>query len=486
MKKLGILSLVMITACASAFILQVKAENKTYTDSTSYSVTIPAEVTIPYDSQDTGTLKSAKIPISATLQPNTNVVITISSDNKKNNNKFELVNGNSTDDNKRIGYTLSDVEPLVFSNSDSTGEKEKTYELEATLARKSIVYSGEYTDRLTFDISSFTKATEDQKYYLNFDINTDDPTVAITTNKKVVKSGEAYGTLPTPRRKGYNFDGWFIKKTDPDDADQVNKDTVMGNKDVDLYAKWTVHRFKNTMTFWAWGLKKQEGNNGPGTALRLASNATQNSLTAYGTPYEFTTAMATALQVKIPNGYALKQFGSATVEESSKWKRYDFDANGKFSALQPDWSVNAEYEYDLIDYKITYDLDGGTNSDKNPSTYNVLYGVTFAEPVKEGYTFDGWYIGDTKVTGINENCVNNFRTIEGYNEEAYATAATNFYAELDKRTAKNITVKAHWKANDVSSSTDDKESKDDNEITDDSKQDKTDATSDIQTADQND
>lgn len=65
--------------------------------------------------------------------------------------------------------------------------------------------------------------------------------------------------------------------------------------------------------------------------------------------------------------------------------------------------TNAEYEYYPSIYKITYDLDGGTNTPENikNSTYNVLYGPTFEEPTKEGYTFDGWYIGNQKVTGIN-------------------------------------------------------------------------------------
>lgn len=44
-----------------------------------------------------------------------------------------------------------------------------------------------------------------------------------------------------------------------------------------------------------------------------------------------------------------------------------------------------------IDYKITYNLDGGTNSSSNPSTYNIESDtITLNAPSKTGYTFTGW------------------------------------------------------------------------------------------------
>ena len=56
-------------------------------------------------------------------------------------------------------------------------------------------------------------------------------------------------------------------------------------------------------------------------------------------------------------------------------------------------------------YKITYVLDGGSNSSKNPDSYTVGTGVRSLEDAsKEGYDFDGWYsdAGFTdEVTGIS-------------------------------------------------------------------------------------
>ena len=57
-----------------------------------------------------------------------------------------------------------------------------------------------------------------------------------------------------------------------------------------------------------------------------------------------------------------------------------------------------------VEYEITYELDGGTNSDRNPAVYTVESTVALEDPVKTGYRFRGWYTAadDTgsKVTEI--------------------------------------------------------------------------------------
>lgn len=49
-------------------------------------------------------------------------------------------------------------------------------------------------------------------------------------------------------------------------------------------------------------------------------------------------------------------------------------------------------------FKITYNLDGGKNSDSNPAEYEYGAGVkSFADATKDGYTFGGWY-GEAELT----------------------------------------------------------------------------------------
>lgn len=47
--------------------------------------------------------------------------------------------------------------------------------------------------------------------------------------------------------------------------------------------------------------------------------------------------------------------------------------------------------WDLIVYNIDYELNGGTNALKNPSTYTILDTIELKEANKEGYTFNGWF-----------------------------------------------------------------------------------------------
>ena len=49
-------------------------------------------------------------------------------------------------------------------------------------------------------------------------------------------------------------------------------------------------------------------------------------------------------------------------------------------------------KWELVNYTITYELNGGINVPENPAGYNVeTETITLKDPVKTGYTFAGWY-----------------------------------------------------------------------------------------------
>lgn len=73
-----------------------------------------------------------------------------------------------------------------------------------------------------------------------------------------------------------------------------------------------------------------------------------------------------------------------------------YDGQDKFVSANPIFQVTMpSHDYNLIAkwnrFSITYDLDGGINSDKNPSYYSMEDEIFFLAPKKEGYTFLGWY-----------------------------------------------------------------------------------------------
>lgn len=47
--------------------------------------------------------------------------------------------------------------------------------------------------------------------------------------------------------------------------------------------------------------------------------------------------------------------------------------------------------WSLISYPVVYELNGGTNSEKNPQTYTYEDELTLSIPVRTGYVFSGWY-----------------------------------------------------------------------------------------------
>ena len=83
----------------------------------------------------------------------------------------------------------------------------------------------------------------------------------------------------------------------------------------------------------------------------------------------------------------------------STWEQTKFQINvdGNYHA-----DLWLEAIYTIKTYSITYSLGGGTNSDKNPTTYTVEDGFTLTAPTREGYTFQGW-VDETgeKVEAIN-------------------------------------------------------------------------------------
>ncbi len=61
-------------------------------------------------------------------------------------------------------------------------------------------------------------------------------------------------------------------------------------------------------------------------------------------------------------------------------------------------------------YAISYVLNGGTNDKNNPKSYTEGKTVTFEEPDRDGYSFDGWYSDSsftTKVTGVKAGTTGN-------------------------------------------------------------------------------
>ena len=92
----------------------------------------------------------------------------------------------------------------------------------------------DFNTPVTENITLTAKWTQNT-YTVTFDPNGGNE-LAEADKTKAVKIGEAYGELPTPTRKGYNFAGWY---TEAEEGTVVTADTtVSAMTDHTLYAHW--------------------------------------------------------------------------------------------------------------------------------------------------------------------------------------------------------------------------------------------------------
>ena len=222
-----------------------------------------------------------------------------------------------------------------------------------------------------------------------------------------------------PSRNGYTFAIWNTK-ADTSGTDYAPGATYKADADVTMYAKWTPAIVTNKLEHWAYGFQNSEGNNGNKTAFKLTDNQTFQILA--GSKFFLDKGRAT----KIPNGFYLKDVSTPSI--TGEWKSYPIGTE----VAQTGDPMRFNYNYAPENYKITYELGGGTNNSENPSTYNVLYGVDLKNPTRTGYNFEGWYEGTTKVTGINKGA------------NATFSSATDLYNSLAARDTGDKTLTAKW------------------------------------------
>lgn len=175
----------------------------------------------------------------------------------------------------------------------------------------------------------------------------------------------------------------------------------------------------NTIDHWAVGFTNGEGNNSSKNAFLLVST---NIRATAGNTYTLDENRNTS-----PNGFQVRSsFFTPSISGSWEWYSMPYTVTQKASAM------TYEYHYDPITYNITYDLAGGTNHADNPSTYNVLYGVTLKAPTKANCAFVGWKMNGEFVTGINPGATATF------------TSSDDLYHQLALRTTGNVTLTAVW------------------------------------------
>ena len=190
-------------------------------------------------------------------------------------------------------------------------------------------------------------------YIVSFDANGGEE----ITEGRTVTYDATYGELPTATRVGYTFNGWYKDTEYNEKVESTMKVDIVDN--ITLYAKWTANTY--TITFDSVG----------GTEVP-SKEVTYNGL--YG-------ELGTPARV----GYTFTGWYNGEEVITSE-TRVDITAN---TTLTAKWSANT--------YTVSFDTNGGNESFESIEvTYDESY-RDLPEPTKIGYTFAGWYNGDTRI-----------------------------------------------------------------------------------------
>ncbi|MBQ6844416.1 MAG: extracellular solute-binding protein [Agathobacter sp.] len=147
-------------------------------------------------------------------------------------------------------------------------------------------------------------------------------------------------------------------------------------------------------------------------------------------------------------GWNTKKDGSGKAYKNKATVKNLVKKNGKTITLYAQWKKTK--------YTITYELNGGKNSSKNPSKYYITTKtIKLADPVRTGYTFKGWYSDSkykNKVTSIKKGSTGNKNFYAKWSENKYnikfdanggtgkmATLKSRKYATTYKLTANKFT-----------------------------------------------
>ncbi|MBQ4444280.1 MAG: InlB B-repeat-containing protein [Clostridia bacterium] len=206
-------------------------------------------------------------------------------------------------------------------------------------------------------------------YTVSTDANLSDAGTYTQKSREKVTVGSTV-TLTASTNNGYTWLGWYDGNTKVSEGTGLSCTITMTAENKTYTAKWTPTQY--TITY----------------NLNSGTNSSNNPATYTVESNTITLANATRAYYTFGGWYT----------NSSLTNRKTQIAKGSTGdlTLYAKWTPTR--------YAITYNLNGGTNSNSNPTEYTVeSNAITFANPTRTGYTFGGWYTNSActqSTTGI--------------------------------------------------------------------------------------
>lgn len=191
----------------------------------------------------------------------------------------------------------------------------------------------------------------------------------VSPTSKNVEYDSAY-TLPTPTRTGYTFTGWYNGST------KITSGTWRRTQNLTLTAQWTA---RTDIAY---------------TVNHYQQNANDDGYTKVST--QNFTGTADSYVTPSVNSYS-----------------YFISPSARQVQIKPDGTLVVDYYYDRVTYDLTYVTNGGNALGTESYTYGQT--LSLATPVRDGFTFDGWFTSATLETAYSpSSTLNKDTTIYAY------------------------------------------------------------------------
>lgn len=399
--------------------------NNTYTEGT---FTISGRVVKPSGTSNADTDSRQATP-SQTIKLHLNEVSWSQKDvtktlNYSSSDQFVTTIAEPTGGSGSFTYTLTgDTGYLYLSDRNIYAKGGTSYLTGYSNKQVAVVVKDKYTGRdIAQDVGVVVTVTMKPKTY-TVSYNSNGTNVSNMPSNQTKTHGQTLKLSSTkPTCTGYTFNKWNTASNGNGTSYNAGANYT-ANAAATLYAQWTANSQTNNIEHWAWGFQNGEGNNGTKNAFKF-KNTTFSAYT------DASITLNNSRATTIPNGYDLMtNISTNSVDNTGAWTSHSLP----FTTTQKPNSMLFQYGYIPFTYNITYNLDGGINNSANPSTYTVLYGVTFSNPTKTGYIFSHWTDANgTTITGINPGVNASF------------SSGDDLYSKLSTRTIGDQTVTAHW------------------------------------------
>lgn len=190
---------------------------------------------------------------------------------KTSGNTIKTTIGGSDANTNIVQITMDDATTVSRSATKSFDFVNTTRNTKDITKYFGVWIAGNFGSRFHNQATAKCKVTP-ASYLVTFDPNGG----RVSPTSTAVTIGKPYGTLPTPNRYGYDFDGWYTEKIGGKDKEVTETDVVGTNPPATLYAHWTAKKYLVTLNA-----------NGGKIDTTSGQVSTKSYTATYGSKYNF-------------------------------------------------------------------------------------------------------------------------------------------------------------------------------------------------------